>query len=76
MLKMHEDLHNMLEPRTTIGVKRSTKEMLDSCRAPGQTYEGFIQEMLGLWEEAGGSRRGQKSYQKEVMTREENKAKR
>jgi hypothetical protein len=39
------------EKRTTIGVKRSTKEMLDRHRAPGQCYDGFLWQMLELWEE-------------------------
>ncbi len=37
-------------PRTTIGIKISTKERLDKNKAPGQCYEGFICQMIDLWE--------------------------
>ena len=37
-------------PRTTIGLKRVTKEKLDQNRAPGQCYDGFICQLVGLWE--------------------------
>ena len=36
--------------RTTIGLKRTTKSKLDSNRAPGQCYDGFLCQMMELWE--------------------------
>jgi hypothetical protein len=36
--------------RTTVGVKASTKAKLDQNRAPGQCYDGFINQLLDLWE--------------------------
>lgn len=38
------------EARTTVGLKQSTKEKLDRNRAPGQCYDGFICQMVDLWE--------------------------
>jgi hypothetical protein len=37
-------------PRTTIGIKKSTKSRLDHSRAPGQCYDGFLCQLIGLWE--------------------------
>ena len=36
--------------RTTIGLKNSTKDKLDKNRAPGQCYDGFICQLVDLWE--------------------------
>jgi hypothetical protein len=36
--------------RTTIGLKKSTKSKLDVNRAPGQCYDGFLCQMVELWE--------------------------
>ena len=36
--------------RTTIGLKQTTKSRLDKNRAPGQCYEGFITQLVDLWE--------------------------
>jgi hypothetical protein len=36
--------------RTTIGIRMSTKDKLDNNRAPGQCYDGFIGQMVNLWE--------------------------
>jgi hypothetical protein len=36
--------------RSTIGLRISTKERIDRCRAPGQCYDGFIQQMVEYWE--------------------------
>ena len=41
------------EPRTTIGLKQTTKTRLDDNRAPGQCYDGFICQLVDLWEESG-----------------------
>ena len=37
-------------PRTTIGLKTTTKDKLDKNRAPGQCYDGFICQLVDLWE--------------------------
>jgi len=39
------------EARTTVGVKQSTKDKLDRNRAPGQCYDGFICQLIDLWEQ-------------------------
>jgi hypothetical protein len=36
---------------TTIGVKKTTKERLDNKRAPGQCYDGFLCQLMDLWDE-------------------------
>ena len=36
--------------RTTIGLRETTKTKLDSNRAPGQCYDGFLCQMVDLWE--------------------------
>jgi hypothetical protein len=38
------------DKRTTIGVKASTKDKVDKNRAPGQSYDGFINQLVALWE--------------------------
>lgn len=38
--------------RTTVGLKMSTKAKLDRNRAPGQCYDGFICQLVDLWEKA------------------------
>ena len=38
------------EARTTVGVRQSTKDKLDKNRAPGQCYDGFICQLVDLWE--------------------------
>ena len=43
---------NHREARTTVGLKLSTKEKLDRNRAPGQCYDGFICQMVDLWEKS------------------------
>ncbi len=45
------------EPRSTIGLRLSTKEKLDRSRAPGQCYDGFLCQLVDMWEEVNGSRR-------------------
>ncbi len=39
------------EARTTVGVRLSTKNRLDKNRAPGQCYDGFLCQLVDLWEE-------------------------
>jgi hypothetical protein len=38
--------------RTTIGVRKATKAKLDRNRAPGQCYDGFLCQLVDLWEKA------------------------
>ena len=38
------------EPRTTIGIRKRTKGRIDKNRAPGQCYDGFICQLVDLWE--------------------------
>jgi hypothetical protein len=37
--------------RSTIGLRQQTKDRLDRSRAPGQCYDGFICQMIDMWEE-------------------------
>jgi hypothetical protein len=37
---------------TTIGVKKNTKKRLEKARAPGQCYDGFLCQLMDLWEKA------------------------
>jgi len=39
---------------TTIAIWKSTKEKLDKNRAPGQCYNGFICQLIDLWEREAG----------------------
>ena len=41
-------------PLTTIGLKMTTKVKLDKNRAPGQCYDGFVQQLVDLWERTNG----------------------
>ena len=41
--------------RTTIGIKTTTKAKLDINRAPGQCYDGFICQLVDLWEKSNGN---------------------
>jgi len=41
--------------RTTIGLRLSTKEKLDKSRAPGQCYDGFLCQLVDMWEEVKGN---------------------
>ena len=38
---------------TTIAIWKSTKDKLDRNRAPGQCYNGFICQLVDLWEKIG-----------------------
>ncbi len=40
------------DPPTTIGLRNTTKQRLDKKRAPGQCYDGFLCQMIDLWERA------------------------
>ena len=41
---------------TTIAVRKRTKDKLDKNRAPGQCYNGFICQLIDLWEKIGEDR--------------------
>jgi len=43
--------HRELTSHTTVGLRQSTKKRLDKNRAPGQCYDGFLCQLLDLWEE-------------------------
>ncbi len=43
--------------RTTIGLRKTTKEKLDANRAPGQCYDGFICQLVDLWEKSNSNGR-------------------
>jgi hypothetical protein len=45
------------EHRTTVGIKRTTKDKLDKNRAPGQCYDGFLCQMVDLWEKSSASKK-------------------
>jgi hypothetical protein len=36
--------------RATIPIKNNTKTRLDKWRAPGQSYDGFVYQLVSLWE--------------------------
>jgi hypothetical protein len=38
------------QPRTTVSVSHKTKSRLDIWRATGQCYDGFLCQLIGLWE--------------------------
>ena len=40
------------EKVTTIGIRNVTKDRLDKNKAPGQSYNGFIWQLVDLWEQA------------------------
>ena len=42
--------------RTTIGLRMTTKDKLDKNRAPGQCYDGFICQLVDLWEKVNVNR--------------------
>ena len=44
--------------RSTIGLKKATKDRLDKNRAPGQCYDGFICQLVDLWEKIKESKKG------------------
>ena len=43
---------------TTIGLRKTTKQRLDGRRAPGQCYDGFLCQLIDLWEASKASGRG------------------
>ena len=55
---MGNNIKKSHETRTTVGVKQSTKDKLDRNRAPGQCYDGFICQLVDLWEQSGDPKNG------------------
>ncbi len=41
---------------TTIAIWKSTKDKLDRNKAPGQCYNGFICQLVDLWEDSNKER--------------------
>ena len=52
-----EQIHDqeIQKARTSIGLRTTTKERLNRNRAPGQCYDGFICQLVDLWERADGN---------------------
>jgi len=42
--------------RSSIGLKKDTKERLDLNRAPGQCYDGFVYQLVDLWKKVRKSK--------------------
>ena len=50
-----------IKSHTTIGLKKATKSRLDKARAPGQCYDGFLCQLMDLWEQSfSGSRKAKR----------------
>ena len=47
---------NARERRVSIGLRESTKAKLDKSRAPGQCYDGFLCQLVDMWEELRNER--------------------
>jgi len=47
------ELGNNGGKNTTIAIWKSTKDKLDKNKAPGQCYNGFICQLIDLWEKTG-----------------------
>ena len=43
---------NKTRKHTTVGLKHSTKSKLNKRRAPGQSYDGFLGQLMALWDKA------------------------
>ena len=50
---MREPGNNGDKNTTTVAVWKSTKGKLDKNKAPGQCYDGFIRQLVDLWEKTG-----------------------
>lgn len=37
--------------RTTLSISRATKDILDSTKHTGQSYDGLIRELITYWKE-------------------------
>jgi hypothetical protein len=56
LVKEHPNGQVLNRSRTTIGLKITTKNKLDKNRAPGQCYDGFICQLVDLWEKVNVNR--------------------
>ena len=45
----------MFRVRTTIALNLTTKSKLDKSKAPGQCYDGFLCQLIDLWEKTNPS---------------------
>ena len=45
-----EPVAGELYRHTTIRLRKNTKKGLDRNRAPGQCYDGFVSQLIELWE--------------------------
>ena len=45
------EVERLRNTRSTIGVRNSTKAKLDRSRAPGQCYDGFLCQLVDMWDE-------------------------
>ncbi len=50
------EVHNPDKQTTTIALHKSTKDKLDKIRAPGQCYNGFLCQLIELWEKTGSEK--------------------
>ncbi len=55
-VQVRERGSGLSKTRTTIGLKTITKSKLDKNRAPGQCYDGFIAQLIDLWEKTNNSK--------------------
>ncbi|MFC1875125.1 hypothetical protein ACFLY3_03120 [Chloroflexota bacterium] len=55
-MTIEELRNNSNKNTTTIAIWKSTKDKLDRNRAPGQCYNGFICQLVDLWEESSKER--------------------
>ena len=49
-VKIEHKLNESSPDRSTIGLRNTTKERLNNNRAPGQCYDGFLCQLVDLWE--------------------------
>ena len=40
-----------IQARTTVSISKDTKDRMDKWRATGQCYDGFLCQIVGLWEQ-------------------------
>jgi len=40
--------------RTSLNISKKTKELLDSIKHPGQSYDGLIRELVMYWKKKEG----------------------
>ena len=55
----------MRQKRAHINLNAQTKDVLDSIRAPGQSYDGIIQELIVLSERANSRKQVNSIREKE-----------